>query len=152
MLKHGIAGALIFVCANACAKGLTHKTKKLDELANSMADQDRADPYSNQIYNYGTLDIEQSGFNIGLSGSYTRAQFELFRASYDWNNPQQFFVDQEIVCTAAEVVSAIKTVFGVGTMKSRWAKRLGASFKQTEIGYSVGLMGSGALFTARWRY
>lgn len=111
------------------------------------------DNFTNDIYDYGTLDIEQSGFHYGLRNSISRQQFELFRAGHDWlDQSNDFYVHKEVVVSAQTLFAYLKPLISQGQLPADSGHQYWNAAKKTSVGYSLDLMSSGMLMSMNWHF
>lgn len=113
----------------------------------------RFDNFTNDIYDYGTLDIEQSGFHYGLKSNINRQQFEIFRAAHDWiDQPNDFYVNREVIISAQTLFSYLKPLIGQGQLPLDSGHQYLNAAQKTAVGYSLDLMPSGMLMSMSWHF
>lgn len=111
------------------------------------------DNFTNEIYDYGTLDIEQSGFHFGLKGNINRQQFEIFRAAHDWiDQPSDFYVNQEVIISAQTLFSYLKPLIIKGHLPMDSGHEYMNAAQKTSLGYSLDLMPTGLLMSMNWHF
>lgn len=111
------------------------------------------DNFTNDIYDYGTLDIEQSGFHFGLKNNINRQQFEIFRAAHDWvDQPNDFYVNREVIISAQTLFSYLKPLISKGKLPLDANHEYMGAAQKTALGYSLDLMPSGMLMSMNWHF
>lgn len=111
------------------------------------------DNFTNDIYDYGTLDIEQSGFHYGLRNTISRQQFEIFRAGRDWiDQPNDFYVSREVIISAQALFSYLKPLISSGQLPMDSNHEYWGAAQKTSLGYSIDLMPTGMLMSMNWHF